>query len=153
VCHSEGGPPPTTPPVGGGPPVHALRPSCSESWSYGPGAAGRLPRPEEHHGGRAGPGQGACAAAPETPVTEPETASEGYLRALAAYQVGKKNRVVDPAIQAVLERQTREPEELFGDGRQAVEELRARAEREDPVDASRARALRRLTAERAGLPP
>jgi len=102
----------------------------------------------------------ACAAAAEAPVTGPETASEtaseGYRRALAAHHVGKENRVVNPAIRAAAERQTREqarePEELFGNGCQALEELRAKAEREDSSDASRARALRRLAAERAGLP-
>ena len=98
----------------------------------------------------------ACAAASEAPVTGSKTASEGYRRALAAHQIGKRNRVVNPAIRAAAERQTREqarePEELFGDGRQALEELRAKAAREGSSDASRARALQRLAAERAGLP-
>ncbi|MEU9677852.1 hypothetical protein AB0D92_30625 [Streptomyces parvus] len=47
----------------------------------------------------------------------------------------------------------REPEEHFADGRQAVEELRAKAaaqQRVRPSDVSRARALQRLAAERAG---
>jgi len=93
---------------------------------------------------------------PAGPVKTRETASEGYRRALAAHQAGRNNRVVNPKIQAAAERQTREqarePEELFGDGRQVLEELRAKAEREGSVDASRAHALQRLAAERASLP-
>jgi len=94
--------------------------------------------------------------APAGPVKTRETASEGYRRALAAHQAGQRNRVVNPAIRATSERQTRkqvrEPEELFGDDRQALEELRAKADREGSVDASRALALQRLAAERTGLP-
>ncbi|XXZ47620.1 hypothetical protein AAGT00_01355 [Streptomyces cavourensis] len=56
--------------------------------------------------------------------------------------------------QAAAERQLREPEEHFADGRQALEELRAKAaaqQRVRPSDVSRARALQRLAAKRAGL--
>ncbi|MGA6172545.1 hypothetical protein ACPEIF_20130 [Streptomyces sp. NPDC012600] len=52
------------------------------------------------------------------------------------------------------ERQLREPEENFADGRQAIEELRAKAAAQQlarPSEVSRARALQRLAAERAGL--
>ncbi|MFF5881081.1 hypothetical protein ACIQ9M_34630 [Streptomyces californicus] len=63
-----------------------------------------------------------------------------------------------PEIQAAAERQLRErlrePEADFADGRQALEELRAKAasqQRVRPSDVSRARALQRLAAERAGL--
>ncbi|MCX4902325.1 hypothetical protein [Streptomyces sp. NBC_00892] len=50
--------------------------------------------------------------------------------------------------------QAREPVEQFGDGRQALADLEARtaAARSRPSDASRARALQRLAAERAELP-
>ncbi|MFC9178849.1 MULTISPECIES: hypothetical protein [Streptomyces] len=53
-----------------------------------------------------------------------------------------------------LRERLREPEEHFADGRQALEELRAKAaaqQRVRPSDVSRARALQRLAAERAGL--
>ncbi|MFF5881085.1 hypothetical protein ACIQ9M_34650 [Streptomyces californicus] len=62
------------------------------------------------------------------------------------------------AIQAAADRQLRdrlrEPEARFADGRQALEELSAKAaaqQRVRPSDASRARALQRLAAECAGL--
>jgi Dna[CI] antecedent, DciA len=94
-------------------------------------------------------------ATPEAAVKSRETASAGYHHALAAHQASRKATVADPAVRAVAERQlreqAREPEEHFGDGRQALEELRAKAERTTSVDASRARALQRLAAERAGL--
>ncbi|MEU0703369.1 hypothetical protein ABZ513_21495 [Streptomyces bacillaris] len=64
----------------------------------------------------------------------------------------------NPDIQAAAERQLRErprePEEHFADGHQAIQELRAKAAAQQqvrPSDASRARALQRLAAERAGL--
>ncbi|MGW2110923.1 hypothetical protein [Streptomyces sp. NPDC001948] len=47
--------------------------------------------------------------------------------------------------------QAREPVEQFGDGRQALVDLEARTARSRSSDASRARALRRLATERAGL--
>ncbi|MFF2721318.1 hypothetical protein [Streptomyces sp. NPDC058011] len=63
-----------------------------------------------------------------------------------------------PDIQAAAERQLRdrlrEPEENSTNGRQALEELRTKAAAQQqvrPNDASRARALHRLAAERAGL--
>lgn len=52
------------------------------------------------------------------------------------------------------EQQLRETEECFADGRQALEELRAKEavqQQVRPSDTSRARALHRLAAERAGL--
>ncbi|MGW7467004.1 DciA family protein [Streptomyces xantholiticus] len=85
------------------------------------------------------------------PVRTREKASAGYHRAINAHRASRKSATEDPAIRAVAERQAqeqlREPEELFGEGRSALEELRTRAA---SVDASRARALRRLAAERAG---
>ncbi|MFC8658170.1 hypothetical protein ACFUCT_23665 [Streptomyces parvus] len=64
----------------------------------------------------------------------------------------------NPRIQAAAERQLRdrlrEPEEHFADGRQALEELRAKTaaqQRVRPSDVSRARALQRLAPEHAGL--
>lgn len=56
--------------------------------------------------------------------------------------------------QAAAERQLREPEEHFADGRQALKELRAKAAAQQqarPSCASRAGALHRLAAERAGV--
>ncbi|MFD3649633.1 hypothetical protein ACFWVT_31920 [Streptomyces cyaneofuscatus] len=56
--------------------------------------------------------------------------------------------------QAAAGRQLREPAEQFADGRQALEELRTKAAAQQqvrPSDTSRARALQRLAAERAGL--
>lgn len=115
-------------------------------------APGSVPAPAT----AADPAPAPAASEPQAPPRTRETASAGYRRALAAHQASKKESAVDPAIQAAIERQNREqarePEELFGDGRQALEELRAKAERAGSVDASRARALRRLAAERAGLP-
>ncbi|MFF1505386.1 hypothetical protein ACFVZR_37460 [Streptomyces sp. NPDC058316] len=74
----------------------------------------------------------------------------------AAWTTEKKT---DPKVLAAAQRQirdqAREPEERFGDGRQALEELRdkdAVRARVTSSDASRARALQRLAAERAGLP-
>ncbi len=61
-------------------------------------------------------------------------------------------------VQATAERhlhdQLRKPKKNFADGRQALEELRAKAAAQQqarPSDASRTRALQRLAAERAGL--
>ncbi|MEV7906637.1 hypothetical protein [Streptomyces anulatus] len=53
-----------------------------------------------------------------------------------------------------LRERLHEPEEYFADGRQALEELRAKAaaqQRARPSEVSRARALQRLAAERHGL--
>ncbi|MFB7530858.1 hypothetical protein ACFC0C_21895 [Streptomyces sp. NPDC056178] len=70
----------------------------------------------------------------------------------AAWTTEKKT---DLKVPAAAQRQIREPEERFGDVRQALEELRDKVAVQARVtssDASRARALQRLAAERAGLP-
>ncbi|MEU0360010.1 DciA family protein [Streptomyces cyaneofuscatus] len=101
----------------------------------------------------------APAAAPHPPTASRQEAPEGYREAVAAHRAtwsGQQH--TNPRIQAAAERQLRdrlrEPEEQFADGRQALEELRAKAaaqQRVRPSDVSRARALQRLAAERAGL--
>ncbi|MER6639125.1 DUF721 domain-containing protein [Streptomyces microflavus] len=97
--------------------------------------------------------------APTAPVQRPEP-PEGYRKALAAHRTTWTTTCqhTRPEIQAAAERQLRErlrePEDHFADGRQALEELRARAAAQQqvrPSDASRARALQRLAAERTGL--
>ncbi|MCT6782049.1 DciA family protein [Streptomyces sp. CS7] len=96
------------------------------------------------------------AAAPRQPArTE---APEGYRAAIAAHRATwTRQQHTRPEIQAAAERQLRErlrePEEDFADGRQALVELRAKAAAQQvrPSDVSRARALQRLAAERAGL--
>ncbi|WP_385625477.1 DUF721 domain-containing protein (plasmid) [Streptomyces sp. P8-A8] len=98
-------------------------------------------------------------AAPQTPVKTRQDASAGYHQVLAAHRAAwTAEKKIDPKVLAAARRQireqAREPEERFGDGRQALEELRARAAahvRVTSSDASRARALQRLAAERAGL--
>ncbi|MEU5971958.1 DUF721 domain-containing protein [Streptomyces globisporus] len=86
--------------------------------------------------------------------------SEGYREAIAVHRATwtTTRQHTRPDVQAAAERQLRErlrePEEHFADGRQALEELRAKAaaqQRVRPSDTSRARALQRLAAERAGL--
>ncbi|MEU2415147.1 DciA family protein [Streptomyces sp. NPDC013099] len=97
------------------------------------------------------------AAAPRQPArTE---APGGYRAAIAAHHATwTRQQHTRPEIQAAAERQLRErirePEENFADGRQALEELRAKAAAQQqtrPSDVSRARALQRLATERAGL--
>ncbi|MFD6798549.1 DciA family protein [Streptomyces cyaneofuscatus] len=97
---------------------------------------------------------------PQEPAKVPEMVTDGYREALAAHRAAWSTTCqhTNPAIQEAAERQLRdrlrEPEERFADGRRAIEELRARAsaqKRVRPSDASRARALQRLAAERAGL--
>ncbi|MGW2841862.1 hypothetical protein ACWCWD_29255 [Streptomyces sp. NPDC001493] len=86
-------------------------------------------------------------------------APEGYHQALAAHRAARSAKTTtDAKVRAAAERQireqAREPEEAFGDGRRAFEELRARTaaqQRSSSSDAARARALQRLAAERAGL--
>lgn len=98
-------------------------------------------------------------AAPAGPARTRETACEGYRRALAVHRATwTRQQHTNPKIQAAAERQLRErlrePEEAFADGRQAMEELRTKAatqQRTRSSDAARARALQRLSAERAGL--
>ncbi|MFB7186423.1 hypothetical protein ACFCZT_14160 [Streptomyces sp. NPDC056230] len=74
----------------------------------------------------------------------------------AAWTTEKKTDLkVLAAAQRQIRDQAREPEERFGDVRQALEELRDKVAVQARVtfsDASRARALQRLAAERAGLP-
>ncbi|MEV7253726.1 DUF721 domain-containing protein [Streptomyces cyaneofuscatus] len=99
-------------------------------------------------------------AAPQAPAKAPETPTDGYREALAAHRTtwNITCQHTRPEIQAAAERQLRErlrePEEHFADGRQALAELRAKAAAQQqvrPSGVSRARALQRLAAERAGL--
>ncbi|WP_329595914.1 DciA family protein (plasmid) [Streptomyces sp. NBC_01362] len=97
-------------------------------------------------------------AAPEAPVKTRSDASAGYHQVLTAHRAAwTAERKTDPKVLAAARRQVRdqarEPVEQFGDGRQALADLEARtaAARSRSSDASRARALQRLTAERAGL--
>ncbi|MCX4970819.1 DciA family protein [Streptomyces sp. NBC_00654] len=85
---------------------------------------------------------------------------EGYRDAIAAHRAtwNTTRQHTSPEVQAAAERQLRnrlrEPEENFADGRQALAGLRAKAAAQQqvrPSDASRARALQRLAAEREGL--
>ncbi|MGN2366642.1 DciA family protein [Streptomyces luridiscabiei] len=107
-----------------------------------------------------------AAADPAPPPTAPAAPMqradppEGYRKALAAHRAtwATTRQHTNPDVRAAAERQLRErprePEENFADGRQALEKLRAGATAEEqvrPSDASRARALQRLAAERAGL--
>ncbi|MEU3434204.1 DciA family protein [Streptomyces sp. NPDC006863] len=97
--------------------------------------------------------------APAAPMQRADP-PEGYREAIAAHRATwTKRQHINPRIQAAAERQLRErlrePEEHFADGLQALEELRAKAADPQRVrlsDVSRARALQRLAAERAGLP-
>ncbi|MFD8732007.1 DciA family protein [Streptomyces sp. NPDC059611] len=100
--------------------------------------------------------QPTAAAAPMQRADPPE----GYHEAIAAHRAtwNTTRQHTNPEIQAAAERQLRErlrePEENFADGRQALDELRAKAAAQQqvrPSDASRARALQRLAADRAGL--
>ncbi|MGW3303990.1 hypothetical protein [Streptomyces rubiginosohelvolus] len=85
---------------------------------------------------------------------------EGYREAIAAHHVtwNTTRSGTRPELQTTVERQLRErlrePEELFTSERQALKEPRvesAAQQRVRPSDVSRARALQRLAAERAGL--
>ncbi|WP_331722453.1 DciA family protein [Streptomyces anulatus] len=107
----------------------------------------------------------ASAAAPQPVAVSGELpirqeAPEGYREAIAAHRAtwATTRQHSNPKIQKAAERQLRErlrePEEHFADGRQALAELRAKAAAQQqvrPSEASRARALQRLAAERAGL--
>ncbi|MGP3635586.1 DUF721 domain-containing protein [Streptomyces sp. 24-1644] len=98
---------------------------------------------------------------PTAPVAPMQRADppEGYREAIAAHRTAwTRQQHTNPEVQAAAERQLRErlrePEEHFANGRQALEDLRAKAaahQQARPSDASRARALQRLAAERAGL--
>ncbi|MEU2149949.1 MULTISPECIES: DciA family protein [Streptomyces] len=121
--------------------LHVLAPAPAKA---GPATAVAEPAP-----------QSASPAAPMRRTDPPE----GYREAVAAHRATwTRHQHTNPRIQAAAERQLRarlrEPEERFADGRQALEELRAKAAAQEqvrPSDASRARALQRLAAERAGL--
>ncbi|WP_030595007.1 DciA family protein [Streptomyces anulatus] len=122
--------------------LHVLAPAPAKA---GPAPAVAEPAP-----------QSASPAAPMQRVDPPE----GYREAIAAHRAtwSTTRQHINPDIQAAAERQLRErlrePEEQFADGRQALEELRAKAagqQRVRPSDVTRARALQRLAAERAGL--
>ncbi|MFJ3438843.1 DciA family protein [Streptomyces cyaneofuscatus] len=103
--------------------------------------------------------------APHMPTTAPETPTDGYRETIAAHRAtwNTTRHHTNPKIQKAAERQLRErqlrerlrePEEHFADGRQALAELRSKAAAQQqvrPSDTSRARALQRLAAERAGL--
>ncbi|WP_331734430.1 MULTISPECIES: DciA family protein [unclassified Streptomyces] len=98
-------------------------------------------------------------AAAKAPVKTRADASAGYHQVLTAHRAAwAPERKTDPKVLAAAERQVRdqarEPVEQFGDGRQALAGLEARtaAARSQSSDASRARALQRLAAERTGLP-
>lgn len=97
--------------------------------------------------------------APDAPI-QPAEPPEGYREAITAHRATwtTTRQHINPDIQAAAERQLRErlrePEDHFADGRQALAELRAKAaaqQRVRPSDVSRARALQRLAADRAGL--
>ncbi|MGW8985154.1 DciA family protein [Streptomyces parvus] len=93
------------------------------------------------------------------PVAARKAVPDGYREAIAAHRATwTRQQHTNPRIRAAAERQLRErlrePEEHFADGRQALEELRAKAGAQQRVrrsDVSRARALQRLATERAGL--
>ncbi|MFE7675803.1 DUF721 domain-containing protein [Streptomyces albidoflavus] len=100
-------------------------------------------------------------AAPTGPVRTRETACEGYRRALAAHQEVAPPRRVDPGIAAAVERQTAAMRELsrraFPETDVVVDEAptpfdATRSERRRQAEVSRAAALRRARAEKAGRP-
>ncbi|QNT98298.1 hypothetical protein HEP81_08070 (plasmid) [Streptomyces griseofuscus] len=101
-------------------------------------------------------------AAPTGSARTRETACEGYRRALAAHQEVAPPRRVDPSIAAAVERQTAAMRELsrraFPETDVAVEDEAptpfdaTRSERRRQAEVSRAAALRRARAEKAGRP-
>ncbi|WP_413804250.1 DUF721 domain-containing protein [Streptomyces sp. OE57] len=115
------------------------------------------PAPGDADSASAAADPGQRPAASEAPVHTREAASPGYQQALAAHRASRPERVLDPRTAAAIEQQNagslmREPEEAFGDGRAAVEELQAKAARSAVADSSRVRALRRARADRAQRP-
>ncbi|MFJ9689950.1 hypothetical protein ACIRRX_30225 [Streptomyces bacillaris] len=96
--------------------------------------------------------------APAAPMRRTDS-PQGYREAIAAHlATWTRQQHTNLEIRAVAERQLRErlreQEERFADGRQALEEFRAKAaaqQRVRPSEVSRARALQRLAAHRAGL--
>ncbi|MFE4692110.1 DciA family protein [Streptomyces sp. NPDC056749] len=129
--------------------LEILRPAALASPHHTPRSDARTPAPATAPQPVAAPGESARREAPE-----------GYREAVAAHRATwTAQQHTNPKILAAAERQLRErlrePEERFSDGRQALEELRAKAatqQRTRSSDAARARALQRLSAERAGLP-
>ncbi|WP_331725534.1 DciA family protein (plasmid) [Streptomyces sp. NBC_01102] len=103
----------------------------------------------------------AAAPRPAAATVEParRETPKGYREAIATHRATwTRQQHTNPKILAAAERQLRErlrePEERFADGHQALDELRAKAAAQQqvrPSDVSRARALQRLAAERAGL--
>ncbi|MFD9289577.1 hypothetical protein ACFWBV_15060 [Streptomyces sp. NPDC060030] len=99
---------------------------------------------------------------PIGPVTPRETACEGYRRALAAHQEVAPPRRVDPGIAAAVERQNAALRELsrraFPETDVAVDDDAPtafdanRSERRRQAEVTRAAALRRARAEKAGRP-
>lgn len=100
----------------------------------------------------------ATAPPPGAPAGTRQDASAGYRQALAAHRASRAEQddKLAPAVRAAVQRHDqmlrthREPEDRFGDGQTALEELRAKAASQASPDRSRARALRRLADERAG---
>ncbi|WP_324614305.1 DUF721 domain-containing protein [Streptomyces sp. NRRL B-1140] len=102
------------------------------------------------------------AVAPAGPPRTRETASDGYRRALAAHQEAAPPSRVDPYIAEAVERQTAamrklprrafpEPDVVSDDASASIGQVRA--ERRRQADVSRAAALRRARAEKAGTLP
>lgn len=103
---------------------------------------------------RVGPEPVAAPPAPG-PVRTRESASAGYHRTLEAHRAVRAEPLVAPAVAAAIERQDRalrqQREAAVSDVGADLEELRERArQKASSVDASHARALKRLADERAG---
>ncbi|MEU9654387.1 DUF721 domain-containing protein [Streptomyces sp. NPDC048110] len=121
--------------------LHVLAPASAKA---GPATAAADPDPQP--------------AAPAGPVRTPETASDGYRRALAAHRQAAPPSRVDPGITEAVERQNRamrelsrrafpEPDVVLDDAPAPIEQ--ARAQRRRQAAATEATALRRAKAERA----
>ncbi|MEK8141620.1 DUF721 domain-containing protein [Streptomyces sp. M10(2022)] len=110
--------------------LHVLAPASVQT---GPAPVAAAPAPQS--------------TAPAAPMQRPAP-PEGYREAIAAHRAAwARQQHTNPEVQAAAERQLRErlrePEERFADGRQALEELRAKAAAQQqvrPSDVSRARA-------------
>ena len=103
----------------------------------------------------AGPEPVAAPLVPGPPVRTRESASAGYHRALEAHRAVRAESRMAPAVAAATERQDRalrqQREAAVTDVRADLEDLRERArQKASSVDASHARALKRLADERAG---
>ncbi|MET8479251.1 hypothetical protein ABZV68_18955 [Streptomyces clavifer] len=116
-------------------------------------------RPSHEPAGSSRAPEPAAAPRPVAATVEParQETPEGYREAIATHRATwTRQQHTNPKILAAAERQLRdrirEPEERFADGRQAFEELRAKAAAQQEVRPSDvSRALQRLAAERAGL--